>query len=61
VMVRLPDEPLQEEPDKKAEAPIPAAPSSKTVLPGAAAAAIASVIAEEEAKKKKALEEASES
>ena len=59
VMVRLPDEPIQEEPDKEGEAPGAASPSSKKVLSGAAAAAIASVIAEEEAKKK-ALEAASE-
>ena len=58
VMVRLPDEPVHEEPDKEGEAPSAAAPSSKRVLSGAAAAAIASVIAEEEAKKKALQEEA---
>ena len=59
VMVRLPDEPLHEEPGKEGKAPSAGSPSSKKVLSGAAAAAIASVIAEEEAKKK-ALEAESE-
>ena len=59
VMVRLPDEPLHEEPDKEGKAPSAGSPSSRKVLSGAAAATIASVIAEEEAKKK-ALEAESE-
>jgi small-conductance mechanosensitive channel len=52
VMVRLPDEPIHEEPVKDGEGPVAASASSKKLLSGAAAAAIASVIAEEEAKKK---------